>query len=155
MKRLTLLACAFALLACSSTQSPTNATTTTELFQLIGPADLNYPGGSIEVKFGLRVQNGSPGPIKLRQIQMAPVGLGGPYRLRSRTYFFNDEIGPNDRKDIAFWVRADAEGDANAVDASAPISVRAIAIFESPHGGFRKIMMKTFPQQGTGPTAGQ
>jgi hypothetical protein len=128
--------------------------TTVELFQLIGPADLNFPSGSIEVQFGLRTTNESPDTIRLRQIQMTPVGLGGPYTIRNRTYFFNEEVAAKETKDIAFWARADAEGDRYALDANAPTTVRAIVFFESPKGAFRKVMMKTFPQRGTGPTAG-
>ena len=83
--RLTLLALALPLFACSTTPSARNASTGVELVQLVGPAELNYPRGTIEVQFGLRITNQSGEAIKLRQIQMTPVGLGGAYRLITRT----------------------------------------------------------------------
>jgi|SRR5688572_21135804 len=146
MRSVTLLACALILIACSTTQSGTGAATEVELTQLVGPAELNYPRGDIEVKFGLRISNQSANAIRLRQIQMTPVGLGGPYRLINRTYFFNEEVRAHSSGDVSWWARAVAEGNANAVDANAPISVRAIAVFESPEGHFRKIVMGTFRQ---------
>lgn len=152
MQRFTLLASAFVLLACTSAAPNAHLVQPEiEFFQLVGPADLNYPAGEIEVQFGVRIANRSAEPIKLRQIEMTPVGSGGPYRVRRRIYFFNEEVAPNGSRDVAFWARADARGDALAIDASAPISVRAVAWFESPAGNFRKIVMKTFGQHGTGP----
>jgi hypothetical protein len=153
MKRFTLLACAFALLSCSSS-NPNIIRPEVNLYQLVGPADLNYPAGAIEVQFALRVVNKSGEPITLQQIQMIPMGLGGPYRVAQRTYYFNQSIAPNGTKEVPFWARALAEGDAYATDANAPVSLRAIAHFSSPAGSFQQILMKTFPQRGTGPTEG-
>lgn len=155
MKRLTLLACAFAILACSSSSSTNIIKPDVDLYQLIGPADLNYPGGTIEVQFALRVANKSGEPITLQQIQMMPVGAGGPYRVVQRTYYFNKSIDANGAQEVPFWVRAIADGDAYANDANAPVSLRAVAHFKTAAGdGFQKVLMKTFPQQGTGPREG-
>jgi hypothetical protein len=140
------LALLLALTACSTASSVREASTKVELVQLVGPAELNYPRGDIEVQFGLRITNQSPVAIRLRQIQMTPVGLGGPYQLVNRTYPFNEEVAANSARDVSWWARAIAEGDPNASDANAPVSLRAIALFESPEGHFRKVVMKTFRQ---------
>lgn len=156
MKRLALIACVAVLAACASGGPKARIIEPdVEMYQLVGPADLNYPGGSIEVQFALRISNRSSEAIKLRQVEMTPVGAGGPYTITRRTYFFNQEIAPNEFKDVSFWARAAAEGDAFAMDANAPVNVRAVATFESPAGGFRKILMKTFSQHGSGPREGQ
>jgi hypothetical protein len=154
MKRLTLLACAFTLLACSSSSNTNILKPDVDLFQLVGPADLNYPQGSIEVQFALRIANKSGEPITLQRIQMMPVGLGGPYRVTQRTYYFNKSIEANGSQEVPFWARAFADGDAYAADANAPVSLRAVAHFKTATGSFQKILMKTFPQQGTGPREG-
>ena len=52
------------------------------------------------------------------------------------------------------WEVPYAEGDAYAPDANAPVSLRAVAHFKTATGSFQKILMKTFPQQGTGPREG-
>ena len=154
MKRFTLLACAFALLSCSSSSNPNIIQPDVNLFQLVGPADLNYPSGAIEVQFALRVVNNSSEPITLHQIQMMPIGLGGPYRVAQRTYHFNEPIEANGTREVPFWARAVADGDAYATDANAPVSLRAVAHFRTAEGSFQKILMKTFPQQGTGAREG-
>jgi hypothetical protein len=154
MKRLALLVCAFAILSCSSSTANV-IKPEVNLYQLVGPADLNYPSGTIEVQFALRVENKSGEPITLEQIQMMPVGLGGPYRITQRTYYFNQSIAPNAAQEVPFWARATAQGDAYAPDSGAPVSLRAIAQFKSAEGAsFQKILMKTFPQQGMGPREG-
>lgn len=155
MKRLTLLACVAVLAACASGPKAKIIQPDVEMYQLVGPADLNYPSGAIEVQFALRISNRSSEAIKLRQVEMTPVGMGGPYVITRRTYHFNQEIAPNEFKDVSFWARANAEGDAFALDANAPVGVRAVATFESPSGGFRKILMKNFSQHGMGPREGQ
>jgi hypothetical protein len=144
--RLPLLALSLVLVACGTTQSGKSASTEVQLIQLMGPAELNYPRGVMEVQFGLRITNQSADPIRLRQIQMTPVGLGGAYRLLSQSYHFNEEVAANTSRDVTWWARAVAEGDPNAVDANAPISVRAIAVFDSAQGHFRKVVMETFRQ---------
>lgn len=157
MKRLTLLACALLLLAgsCGTGNRAKIAPPELELYQMIGPADLNYPRGAIEVQFALKIANKSAEPITLRQIQMMPVGMGGPYRIESHTYYFNSRVAGNASQDVPFWARATASGDAHAIDVNAPVSVRAVALFESESGRFQRILMKTFSQHGTGPRSGQ
>lgn len=155
MKRLTLLACVIALAACSSAPRADILQPDIEMYQLIGPADLNYPRGLIEVQYAFRIANNSGEPITLKQVQISPVGEGGPYSVERWTYPISREIAANASADVPFWVRARSVGDAYAVDANAPVSLRAVAIFQSPSGTFRKVMMKTFPQQGMGPREAQ
>lgn len=156
MKRLTVLAVAAALLAaCSSGPRANIIQPEMEMYQLVGPADLNYPRGRIEVQYAFRIENRSSEPITLRQVQISPVGAGGPYVVERWTYHLNRTIGPAATEDVAFWVRAFAEGDAYALDANAPVSLRAVAHFDSPAGRFQKILSKTFSQQGAGPKGAQ
>lgn len=149
MKRAALLLTCLALASCAGTQANI-IQPDVDLVQLIGPADQNYPEGSMEVQFALRVKNNSAEPIELRQVQMIPVGEGGPYRLVTRTYYMNVPVAPNATVEHPFWARAYASGDPHSVDANAPVNVRAIAQFTSPAGRFQKILMRTFGQRGRG-----
>ena len=118
-----------------------------ELVQLSGPAQQNYAQGEFEVQYGVRIANRAPEPITLRHIQIASIGLGGPYRLRSATYYFQRTIQPEKYEDVTFWAKAIATGDAMSDDAMAPITVRATAFFEAPSGGFRRVFTKVLTQR--------
>jgi hypothetical protein len=147
MKHLLAAAVTFALLGCSS-NSVKIIPPDLEIVQLVGPAELNYPTGPIDVQYGVRIANRSSEPITLRQIQLQQVSAGGPYRVRSETYFFNKPIAPGAFEELTFWAHADARGGAFATDAQAPVNVRGVAFFESKAGSFRKIFLKTFDQMG-------
>lgn len=121
--------------------------------QLVGPADLQYPAGDIEVKYGLRIVNKSAEAFTLRRVRVEPVNLGGPYAVRRHSYFFDTAVPAEKTTDVTFWAKAVAEGDPYAMDARAPVAVRGVAFFDSPAGPFRIVFSGNFSQQG-GPTAG-
>lgn len=148
MKRLTLLAVCAVLLACSSGSNVKILRPEIDLVQLVGPADLNYPTGDIEVQYGMRVANRSSEEITLRRIELTSVAGGGPYTLKREAYYFTRTVGPDQFMDIAFWAKATADGNRMASDATAPVTVRATAFFDSPSGGFRQVLLRTFQQYG-------
>ncbi|HEY0142970.1 MAG TPA: hypothetical protein VGF48_18880 [Thermoanaerobaculia bacterium] len=149
MKRLALLAACAAVLACSSGQKVKVIRPEIGLVQLVGPADLNYPTGDIEVQYAMRIANRSSEAITLRRIELSPVGGGGPYTLRRESYYFTREVGPDQFLDLAFWAKAYAEGNRMAGDATAPVTIRATAFFDSPSGAFREVFLRTFQQYGS------
>ncbi len=125
-----------------------------EFIQIVGPADLGYPAGQIEVQYGIRVANRSSEPITLRSVAVQTIGAGGPYTLQRKTYYFDREIAPDQFSDVTFWATAYADGDMNASDTTAPVTVRGIAIFNTPGGAVRKVFQKVIGQHGTGPRRG-
>jgi hypothetical protein len=133
-------------LACASSNAKI-APPEVDLVQLSGPAEENYAQGNIEVQYGVRIANRADVPITLRNIEVQTVGLGGSYRLRPGTYYFQREIAPEKVEDVMFWAKAVAQGDGMSADASAPITVRVTAIFESPAGGFRRVFSKMLAQR--------
>ena len=148
MKQILAAAACFTILACASNNTKI-IPPELDFVQLSGPAEQNYAQGDIEVQYGLRVANRSSEPITLRHIQVQQMGLGGPYRLVSRTYYFNREVKPEQFEDITFWAKATSTGDAFSTDANAPISIRATAFFEAPSGGFRRVFTKILEQRGS------
>ena len=88
----------------------------TDLVQLIGPEQLNWEQGQIELKYALRVTNRAAEPITLRQIQIQTVGQDGPYSLQS-SYFFREAIAPGTTRSVDFFVKALSEGDRYRIDA--------------------------------------
>lgn len=117
-----------------------------QLVQLTGPADLNYPPDQFEVQLGVLIENRSAEPITLRQIVMEPVGAGGPYRILRERYFFKREIAGSQSDELGFWARAVATGSADAIDANAPVTVRALLYFDSPAGALRKVVVANLGQ---------
>jgi len=143
MKALLALAACTLLISCGSTGGAKTAAEvgtvepTVELLQLIGPEQLNWESGVIEMKYALRVLNNAAEPIKLRQIQIRTIGETGPYAIPASTYFFQESIPPGAERDIVFFAKAASNGDKYGIDAQSPISVRTTAHFEAPQGNFR------------------
>ena len=133
-------------LACTSA-APAVTPPEIDFVQLSGPAEQNYAQGDIEIQYGLRIRNEAATPITLRTIQVQSVGLGGSYRLRPNTYYFERAVQPQQSEDVTFWAKAISQGDAAANDISAPITVRVTAIFDSPAGSFRRVFSKMLAQQ--------
>jgi hypothetical protein len=148
MKRLALFA-AMCMLAVSCGSSGGGGAKTTadqvgvaepdiQLVQLVGPEELNWESGMIEMKYALRVNNHANEPITLRQIQIRTIGEEGPYWIPQSSYFFRESVAPGAERDIQFFAKAVSSGNKYAVSAQSPVSIRAVAYFEAPKGNFRK-----------------
>lgn len=155
MKQLLASAACAALIACGSSGSGAAAPTAekigtvapeTELIQLIGPEQLNWEAGQIEMKYALKVTNRAAESITLRQIQIQTVGLEGPYTIPQSSYFFREPVTPGVTRPIEFFAKAYSEGNRYNVDAQAPVSIRIIAYFEAPQGNFRKAFITNLGQ---------
>src|SRR5687768_8815615 len=102
MKQLLVSLACLAVIACGSSGSsgadlpaanpPGTVLPETSLVQLIGPEELNWEVGNIELKYALRVRNLAAEPITLRQIQIQTVGVEGPYYMPQRSYFFREPV---------------------------------------------------------------
>lgn len=156
MKKIALaLVCAAAAACAGSTASKTADAKSlnlnepqVRLVQLVGPADQQFPQGEIEVKYSLGVGNVTGEPIKLRRLQLETVGTGGPYVLKKDTYYFDVDVPAGEAKEVEVWAKAYGTGTAYSLDARAPVTVRAIAYFESARGNFRKVFTQNFTQGG-------
>jgi hypothetical protein len=155
MKQLLASAACAALLACGSSGSGADAPTAekigtvateTELVQLIGPEQLNWESGQIEMKYALKVTNHASEPITLRQIQIKTVGLEGPYNIPQSSYFFRESVASGVTRPIEFFAKAYSEGNRYNIDAQAPVSIRIIAYFEAPKGNFRQAFITNLGQ---------
>ena len=152
MKTLLAAGLAFGLIACAGGNATSVSPPELTFVQLSGPADQNYTGGRIEVQYGLRIANRSGETITLRQIQIQPVGAGGPYRVVPKSYYFERAVPAQQFEDVTFWADAVAGGDPMADDARAPVTIRATAFFESPAGNFRRVFTQMLDQTGSGST---
>lgn len=157
MKRLAAVLTSLVVLSCASSgtsETGANAAAVPQpefLFvQLVGPQELNWPVGELEVQYGVRVVNRANIPIRLRQIELTPVGGEGAYVVLKQRYFFDQEIAAGNMKEFPFWAKATSDGRRYAINAQSPISVRAVAFFESESGKFRKVFTAHLSQSASG-----
>ncbi len=150
----TLLVVAFAVLtACSSSAPATPKQKASipapefEIRQLIGPAQLNYEEGNIEVKFRLDIGNHADVPITLSRIEIVTVNPeGGAYSLDSnrRAYYFHKVIAPQQTGFAEFWARAYSYG--RSTRENEPVTVRGTLYFETPNGYYDLVFVKEIGQ---------
>lgn len=118
------------------------------LEQVVGPAELNYPYGPIQVKYNLGVQNNASFPITVLRIDVQSLNPpGGAYQLRHDFYYFKETIPANSSKVIPFWANAYAWG--RTMRDTEPVTFRGIVFFDTPSGKYQKIFMaelNQFPQ---------
>ena len=119
----------------------------TSLLQLVGPEELNWEGGVIELKYALRINNLASEPITLRQIQLKTIGgTDGPYSIPQASYFFREAVSANTKRDVEFFAKAQSHGNRYRIDAESPVSVRVIAYFDAPKGNFRQSFIANLNQ---------
>jgi hypothetical protein len=151
MKRLPFALILILAVACASSNSQKGKTAKPdppiEIEQLVGPAELNYPYGPIEVQYQLMVQNPTPQPITLTRVEVATLNSqGAAYTLRRDFYNLKKTIAPNATDSVTFWAKAFSYG--RGIRDTEPITLRAIVYFEWPGGNFQKIFIRELPQYG-------
>jgi len=154
MKQLLASAACVALIACGTSGNGGGkaglkagaVSTETSLVQLVGPNQLNWDSGTIEMKYALQITNNAPDAITLRQIQIQTVGLEGPYSVPQSSYFFKEPVVAGGTRAVEFFAKAVSGGDRYKVDAESPVSVRIVAFFEAPQGNFRETFIASLGQ---------
>ena len=145
---------AFALMlllaaACASSKAqagkPARPDVAIDVEQVVGPAQLNYPYGPMEVQYEFLIQNPSAQPITLIRIDVSTLNTaGGPYLLRHDFYNVNKTIPANGADTVKLWAKAFGFG--RGMRENEPITLRAIAYFQSPSGTFQKIFIRELSQ---------
>ena len=151
--RILLAAAALAAVACSSSgpavpkQKAEIPAPDFEIRQLVGPPELNYETGAIEVKFRLDIGNRGGIPMTLRRIEIRTVNPeGGAYTLdpSHRAYYFNKTINAQEKASIDFWAKAYGYGRGSRENE--PVTVRGTLYFETPNGYYNQVFVKEIGQ---------
>jgi hypothetical protein len=149
--RILFAAAAIALAACSSSSPATPAQRAQipqpefEIRQTVGPAQLDYPEGSIDVKFRLDIGNRADVPITLSRVQLTTVNPeGGAYSITQRDYYMKNTIAPHTKASINLWAKAVSEGQSGRINE--PVTVRGTLFFESPAGNLLHVFIKELGQ---------
>jgi hypothetical protein len=115
--------------------------------QVVGPREIGYPYGQIEVKYNFAVQNNASIPITLIRVDIQSENpAGGAYSLRRNFYNFHQEIPPNSIGVVTFWAKAFGWG--RGVRETEPVTVRGVAYFDSQNGALQKIFIRELSQYG-------
>lgn len=96
--------------------------------------------GGIPVHYKVRVANRSGEPITLTNIQLQSLGYGA-YSLTPQSRPFKQKIAPDAFEIVEFWVPAIIE-DPTLYGANGPVTLRAIAHFDSPVGQFDQVVVQ-------------
>jgi len=116
-----------------------------DLREVTGPRDTLQPRGPIDIQYEIVVANRAPQAITLRRVELVSVGTG-PYLLRPDFYTFNRVIEGNGHAAVTFWAKAYLNVTSTDLSASEPVTIRAVATFDSPSGAFQQVLMKNLSQ---------
>jgi hypothetical protein len=135
--------------ACSSSSSggPTAKIIppTLDILQIVGPPELGYPEGPMEVKYEFRITNNSSEPITLQKVQVSTSNpSGGAYRITRREYFMKQTIAPNSTASTEVWVRAYGFG--RSMRENEPVTLKGVASFSTPVGSHSQFFIKELGQ---------
>ena len=150
MKHLPLILVATAVFASCASSGQTSAKAKIPepgigIDQTVGPAQLGYPYGPIEVKYEMGVQNNAAETITLIRVDIQTINpSGGAYSLRHSFYNFKQAIPPNSIGVVSFWAKAFSWG--RGLRENEPVSVRGVAYFESASGTFQKVFIRELSQ---------
>jgi hypothetical protein len=113
--------------------------------QMVGPAELGYPEGPIEVKLEFDVQNNSSEPLTLRRVHVSTVNpAGGAYSLRPRDYYMSKTIAPNTTEAVEVWARGYGWG--RGAREAEPVTLKGVAYFDSAVGYVTQPFMRELGQ---------
>ena len=118
-----------------------------EIEQEVGPAELNWPYGPIDLKYALQVTNKWDQPITVNRINvstMNPAGAG--YALRRDYYNLQaTTIQPGETRTVEFWAHGFSYG--HSARETEPITFRGIVYFTTPAGPSQKVLIRELPQR--------
>lgn len=144
-----LFAAIFLIAGCTTQQSGKAKITDPEIdvAQEVGPAELNYPVGPIELKYGFRITNQWTQPMTAIRIEVSTVNPavgGGSYALRHDFYNVRETIPPGETRIVSIWARGYAYGP--GMRQNEPVTLRAIVYFQTPEGSFQKVFIRNLLQ---------
>ena len=105
------------------------------------------PRGTDTVPITLQVDifNRSSEELVLKRLQLQSMG-GGAYRFDPAWKIFDRKIPAQSVRTFELPINASLES--ASIDASAPVTIRGTAIFESPFGKFRRVFVNPLEDQG-------
>ena len=141
---LSLLAILLLTAACSSTANKAEQAKLPppgiEVTEVIGPPELNYPVGRIDVKYDFVIQNNASVPITLRGVHLETVNPGiGDYFVPPQEWRAHNTVASHATETAEVWAHGRAYGRGAREDEL--VTLRVVAYFDTPDGPFNKSFM--------------
>ena len=131
--------------ACASQSGPKITPPTIEIEQEVGPYELNYPVGPIDLRYGFQITNNWSQPITVIRVNLSTSNpAGGAYALRRDYYNVRETIAPGQSRVVTVWAKGYSWG--RGPREAEPVSLRAILYFETPVGSYQRVVMTELQQ---------
>ena len=143
------IACAALLLFGCTTSSPKTATVEPELLiqQTSNiPEAARYVTGRISVQYAVAMKNVTSAPLQLKRIDVQSIGFGA-YSLAPTSLPFDVAIAPGETKVVQFWGAAFIDS-TTIMGANGPVTLRAVAQFDSVNGPVRTTVVQQVHETG-------
>lgn len=145
---LILLACFVAACSSSSTSAPKVkiADPDVEIEQQVGPAELGWPYGPVDLKYAVQVTNKWDQAMTVTRINVSTSNpAGAAYALRHDYYnLAATTIQPGETRTVEFWAHGFSYGHSGRENE--PITFRGIVYFDTPAGAYQKVLLRELPQ---------
>jgi len=106
----------------------------------IVPQVARHVTGNVPVHYRVRVANKSAEPITLTRIEVRSIGMGA-YTLNPQSHPFKKMVAPDHFEVVDFWLPAVID-DPTVYGANGPVTLRAVAHFDSPVGQFDQVVIQ-------------
>jgi hypothetical protein len=147
MKSMAAIALALLFVACASNSgmysSADNGGVAVSLDQVAGGSDMFYFRGAVNVQYRLTIENPTNDTITLRRIRLDTVGRGA-YALRTGSTPISATVAP--RSTVTIPLSAWGQSAGGFIRSTEPVTLRGVAMFDSPHGSFQSVFNEILPQ---------
>jgi hypothetical protein len=129
------------LAACAAQRLGGKSPAEIEIEQLssVAPAARNVSGG-VSVHYRIRVRNVANEPVTLKRVDLVTIGFGA-YNLGPLSRPFDVAIKPGSESLVEVWAPAQIQ-DPSVAGANGPVTLRVIALFDSPAGQMQTVVMQ-------------
>jgi len=107
-----------------------------EQLSTVAPAAIRI-SGNISLQYRVTIHNVSDTPLTLTRVDLNSIGAGA-YTLNATSRSFNLPIAPGATQSVEFWTSGTV--DPTILGADGPVTLRAVAGFDSAKGSFQSVV---------------
>lgn len=96
--------------------------------------------GGVSVQYGISINNTTTTSLRFKRIDIQSVGMGA-YSLAPTSKPFDVTLAPGETRVVELWAPAIIDNN-TIVGANGPVTLRAVAHFESAAGQFQSVVVQ-------------